>query len=61
MVSKLLGEFLAAQALSFDRLEILHGPQFETAIVFPRDKQQFVSLLKSIHPQIEVENHIMND
>ncbi|WP_235356832.1 hypothetical protein [Bacillus pseudomycoides] len=40
---------------------MLHGPQFETAIVFPRDKQQFVSLLKSIHPQIEIENHIMND
>ncbi|WP_459500786.1 PH domain-containing protein [Bacillus sp. C1] len=47
---------LAAPALSFDRLEILYGSQFETALVSPKDKQQFVSLLKSIHPQMEVEN-----
>ncbi|WP_176546732.1 PH domain-containing protein [Bacillus pseudomycoides] len=33
---------LAAPALSFDRLEILYGSQFETALVSPRDKQQFV-------------------
>nr|WP_306471634.1 PH domain-containing protein [Bacillus pseudomycoides] len=61
MVSKLLGEILVAQALSFDRLEILYGSQFETALVSPKDKRKFVSLLKSIHPQIEIENHIMND
>ncbi|CAI8716869.1 PH domain-containing protein [Bacillus pseudomycoides] len=52
---------LAAPALSFDRLEILYGSQFETALVSPKDKRKFVSLLKSIHPQIEIENHIMND
>lgn len=52
---------LAAPALSFDRLEILYGSQFETELVSPKDKQQFVSLLKSIHPQIEVENHVINE
>ncbi|PFE03342.1 hypothetical protein COE15_26250 [Bacillus cereus] len=51
---------LAAPALSFDRLEILYGSQFQGGLVSPKDKQQFVSLLKSIHPQIEVEYHIMN-
>lgn len=51
---------LAAPALSFDRLEILYGSQFQAELVSPKDKQQFVSLLKSIHPQIEVEYHIMN-
>lgn len=51
---------LAAPALSYDRLEILYGSQFQAELVSPKDKQQFVSLLKSIHPQIEVEYHIMN-
>ncbi len=51
---------LAAPALSFDRLEILCGSQFQAELVSLKDKQQFVSLLKSIHPQIEVEYHIMN-
>jgi len=52
---------LAAPALSFDRLEILCGSQFQAELVSPKDKQQFVSLLKSIHPQIEVANNVINE
>lgn len=52
---------LAAPALSFDRLEILYGSQFETELVSPREAQQFVSLIKSIHPQIEVANNLINE
>ncbi|HEK9103271.1 PH domain-containing protein [Bacillus pfraonensis] len=52
---------LAAPALSFDRLEILYGSQFETELVSPKDEQQFVCVLKNIHPQIEVENHLINE
>ena len=49
---------LAAPALSFDRIEILYGSDFETELVSPKNKQQFISLLKSMNPQIEIEKSI---
>ncbi|MBO1626044.1 PH domain-containing protein [Bacillus arachidis] len=52
---------LAAPALSFDRLEILYGSQFETELISPRDTQRFIFLIKSIHPQIEVANNVINE
>ncbi|WP_144561710.1 PH domain-containing protein [Bacillus mycoides] len=52
---------LAAPALSFDRLEILYGSQFETELVSPRNTKQFVSLIKSTHPQIEVANNLIHE
>lgn len=52
---------LAAPALSFDRLEILYGSQFETELVSPRDTKRFVSLIKSTHPQIEVANNLIHE
>ncbi|WP_347269297.1 PH domain-containing protein [Bacillus sp. TL12] len=52
---------LAAPAPSFDRLEILHGTQFETELISPRDTKQFVSLIKSIHPQVEIANNLIQE
>ncbi|MFJ8262962.1 PH domain-containing protein [Rummeliibacillus sp. NPDC094406] len=49
---------LASSALSIDRLEITYGSDFGMALVSPKDKQKFASLLKSINPQIEVNNNI---
>ena len=49
---------LASSALSIDRLEIMYGSKFEMALVSPKDKQKFTSLLKSINPQIEVTDNI---
>ncbi|WP_374967277.1 PH domain-containing protein [Lysinibacillus sp. RS5] len=49
---------LASSALSIDRLEIIYGSDFAMALVSPKDKQKFASLLKSINPQIEVNNNI---
>lgn len=49
---------LASSALSIDRLEIIFGSEFGIALVSPKDQQKFVSLLKSINPQIEVDNNI---
>ncbi|KIL79283.1 PH domain-containing protein [Bacillus badius] len=44
---------LAAPALSINRLEIIYGADFELALISPKDQEQFVSVLKSIHPPIE--------
>jgi Bacterial PH domain len=51
---------LSAPALSFDRLEISYGSGygFGMALISPKDKQSFVSLLKSKNPQIEVDTKI---
>lgn len=49
---------LASSALSFDRLEIIYGSDFAMALVSPKNKQKFASLLKSVNPQIEVYNNI---
>lgn len=49
---------LASSALSIDRLEITYGSKFEMELVSPKDKQKFISLLKSINPQIEVTDNI---
>ena len=49
---------LAASALSIDRLEITYGSKFEMELVSPKDKEKFISLLKSINPQIEVTDNI---
>ncbi|CAG9612365.1 hypothetical protein BACCIP111899_01538 [Bacillus rhizoplanae] len=49
---------LASPALSIDRLEIIYGSDFGMALVSPKDKQKFVSLLRSINPKIEVENRL---
>ena len=46
---------LSAPALSLDRLEINYG-QFGMALVSPKDKQKFISLLTSINSKIEVDN-----
>lgn len=51
---------LAAPALSFDRLEILYGSQFKTELISPRDTQQFIFLIKSIHPQTEIANNVIS-
>ncbi|WP_242212677.1 PH domain-containing protein [Bacillus cereus group sp. BfR-BA-01383] len=44
---------IAAHALSFDRLEIVYG-SYETEIISPKDKLQFISCVKSKNPQIEI-------
>jgi hypothetical protein len=44
---------LAAYALSFDRLEILYG-SYETEIISPKDKEQFINLVKSKNPHIKI-------
>ena len=49
---------LASSALSIDRLEITYGSKFEMELVSPKDKQKFISLLKSINSQIEVIDNI---
>ena len=43
---------MSSFALSLDRLEITYGSKFGMAIVSPKDKQVFVSFLKSINPRI---------
>lgn len=50
---------LASPALSMDRLEIMYGSDFGMAIVSPKDKQKFVSLLKSMNPHIEVDSNLI--
>lgn len=52
---------LASSALSMDRLEIIYNSEFGMALVSPKDKQKFVSFLKSKNPQIEVDNSIINE
>lgn len=41
---------LAAYALSFDRLEIVYG-SYETEIISPKNKEQFINLVKSKNPK----------
>lgn len=50
---------LASPALSIDRLEILHGSDFGLLLVSPKDKQEFISTLKNINPQIEVDANLI--
>ncbi|WP_426940470.1 PH domain-containing protein [Bacillus mycoides] len=44
---------IAAYALSFDRLEIVYG-SYETEIISPKNKEQFINLVKSKNPHIEI-------
>ncbi|WP_433771294.1 PH domain-containing protein [Bacillus wiedmannii] len=44
---------IAAHALSFDRLEIVYG-SYETEIISPKNKEQFINLVKGKNPHIEV-------
>ncbi|MED1038614.1 hypothetical protein S2E19_04806 [Bacillus mycoides] len=44
---------IAACALSFDRLEIVYG-SYETEIISPKNKEQFINLVKSKNPHIEI-------
>ncbi|MES5895288.1 MULTISPECIES: PH domain-containing protein [Bacillus cereus group] len=44
---------IAAYALSFDRLEIVYG-SYETEIISPKNKEQFINLVKSKNPHIEM-------
>lgn len=48
---------LSSPALSLDRLEIIYG-QFGIAIISPKDKLKFITLLKNIHSKIEVDKKI---
>ncbi|ARJ20957.1 hypothetical protein B7492_06800 [Bacillus mycoides] len=44
---------IAAHALSFDRLEIVYG-SYETELISPRNKEEFILLLKRKNPGIEI-------
>ncbi|MGX1459371.1 lipopolysaccharide export LptBFGC system permease protein LptF [Bacillus thuringiensis] len=44
---------IAAHALSFDRLEIVYDTH-KTEIISPRNKEQFINLVKSENPHIEI-------
>ncbi|WP_283750591.1 PH domain-containing protein [Bacillus cereus] len=44
---------IAAHALSFDRFEILYG-SYETELISPRNKEEFILLLKRKNPGIEI-------
>jgi hypothetical protein len=44
---------LAAHTLSFDRLEIVYG-SYETELISPRNKEEFILLLKRKNPGIEI-------
>ncbi len=44
---------VAAHALSFDRLEIIYGSH-QTEIISPKDKAQFINLVTSKNPYIEM-------
>ena len=50
--------FIAASALSIDRLEILYGVDFGTAIISPKDRRKFVAHLIDINPKIEMDKHL---
>ncbi|ACK97588.1 putative lipoprotein [Bacillus cereus G9842] len=39
--------------MSFDRLEIVYGAH-QTEIISPKDKEQFINLVKSKNPHIEI-------
>ncbi|PGO34166.1 hypothetical protein CN984_02530 [Bacillus cereus] len=44
---------IAAYALSFDRLEIVYD-SYKIEIISPKDKAQFIQLVKSKNPHIEI-------
>lgn len=44
---------LAAPAFSFDRLEILYN-KYDSILVSPEDKEQFIADLLNVNPDIEV-------
>ncbi|ASL63960.1 MULTISPECIES: PH domain-containing protein [Bacillus cereus group] len=44
---------IAAHALSFDRLEIVYDT-YKTEIIYPRNKEQFINLVKSKNSNIEI-------
>ncbi|MCV9926090.1 PH domain-containing protein [Flavobacterium sp. LS1R49] len=44
---------LSSPALSFDRLEVLYN-KFDTVVISPKDKQEFIQTLKNINPEIEI-------
>lgn len=45
---------ISAPANSFDRLEIIYN-KFDSVVVSPENKQQFIKDLLAIHPEIEVQ------
>jgi hypothetical protein len=45
--------YFSAPATSLDRLEILYN-KFDTVIISPNDKDNFIKELKSVNPDIEV-------
>ncbi|MNT89404.1 hypothetical protein D3C72_2301220 [compost metagenome] len=44
---------MSAPAVSFDRLEILYN-KFDTVVISPKEKVQFIEAIKKINPQVEV-------
>ncbi|RWS42163.1 hypothetical protein EKA14_17125 [Bacillus mycoides] len=44
---------IAAHVVSFDRLEIVYGTH-ETAVISPKDKEQFINFVKNKNPHIEI-------
>lgn len=47
---------LASFALSLDRLEITYGGKYAMVLVSPKDKEGFITALKSINPEIKLDN-----
>lgn len=50
---------LAAPALSIDRIEILHG-KYNMAIVSPKNKIDFIRILVTENPDIQVDKNLFN-
>ena len=50
---------LSAPALSIDRIEILHG-NYNIAVVSPKNKTDFIRILVSENPDIQVDNNLFN-
>jgi len=44
---------MSAPAVSFDRLEILYN-KFDTVVISPKEKMQFIEAIKKINPKVEV-------
>lgn len=44
---------MSAPAVSFDRLEILYN-KFDTVVISPKEKLQFIQAIKKINPEVEV-------
>jgi len=44
---------MSAPAVSFDRLEILYN-KFDTVVISPKEKMQFIEAIKKINPLVEV-------